>query len=172
MKTVSKRIKISLLIINLSVLALSIATAFILSFAIPQTNFASNDIGNVIVYIVVKSIVSIGLLGVTITSCLSKRDVGISIINIALSLGFQLLPILPRALGITVAYHNDLSWLWIISFLVSFVLIIVYLVIILFNGALAARLRESKANVQAKEKPVVEKTAKFDENGDFKGPNN
>lgn len=156
-------------------LALSIGLAFVFTFVNNGQffHFASNDHGNLIIYIIIKSIVSLTLVVMGIIHLTSHRQEGITYLQLIMTLSVQFIPLINRGLGQIVVYNVEtVNWVWGLNLAISLLILFAYFVFILLTSLSSKRFLKVKESVKPESEKEVQrnKDLAINENGDFVGP--
>lgn len=149
-----------------------LTTGIGLVFSLTQFfNFASNDVANLVIYIISKVLVGAALIVVVILHCLNKRTQGVMMVDLIATLLIQFVPLAIRGFGqIAVHVNGGVNWAWILSLGVLVFSLAIYLVVLMLLSLSTKRFKETAQAVAMEDTPIKGKNSSLDENGNFKGP--
>lgn len=128
--------------------------------------------GDLILYIISKVLVSIALLVVGGSIISGKNFVAHSILALPLTLGVQLLPLVNRLIAqISWLQVEQLStWFWSINLLITIIVLFVYVLLVFILKLNSDKTKEVEEFAKPQEIKVQPTTSYLDDNGDLKGP--
>ena len=170
-----KYLKIVYIVLASLFLLFSIGLAIVFQYANNGNffSFAANDGGDLAIYIVVKSLVSLALVAMVLYHLLGKRQEGVMVVDIIFTVILQFLPLANRGIAQIAVYDSSaVLWAWGLNLGVSLFVIFIYIAIILLVSLTNHRFLMNKEKVKPESEKIVVRNGEtaLDENGNFVGP--
>ncbi|MBE6133710.1 MAG: hypothetical protein E7178_03485 [Erysipelotrichaceae bacterium] len=158
-------------LVLLLVFTITLSVIIPILFAVNHVlEFVSN--GDLVTYIISKSIVSIALIVVFISVVLGFYNHYFSVLSLYYTFALQLIPLANR--GIAQLSRIDLlaTWFWSINLIFTLVLLFVYVLLVVLYKNASDRHSAVAQQVKSKEIKVVDTDSCLDDDGNIKGPRN